>query len=71
MSKPAFSALRLPGYGIYLSTFVLTMMADNVEHVVSYSVGFVGGAIGIHSSMLVAAIALCVAIGLIGVRSTG
>jgi len=31
-----FSALRLPGYGAYLATFLLTMMADNVEHVVSY-----------------------------------
>jgi MFS family permease len=40
MSKAAFSALRLPGYGMYLSTFVLTMMADNVEHVVSYWVMF-------------------------------
>ena len=32
----AFGALRLPGYGAYLATFLLTMMADNVEHVVSY-----------------------------------
>lgn len=40
MSKPAFSALRLPGYAPYLATFVLTMMADNVEHVVSYWVMF-------------------------------
>jgi MFS family permease len=32
----AFGALRLPGYGAYLGTFLLTMMADNVEHVVSY-----------------------------------
>ena len=40
MNKPAFSALRLPGYKMYLSTFVLTMMADNVEHVVSYWVMF-------------------------------
>jgi MFS family permease len=36
----AFAALRLPGYGIYLATFLLTMMADNVEHVVSYWVMF-------------------------------
>jgi MFS family permease len=36
----AFGALRLPGYGAYLATFLLTMMADNVEHVVSYWVTF-------------------------------
>jgi MFS family permease len=37
MPRPqAFAALRLPGYGAYLATFLLTMMADNVEHVVSY-----------------------------------
>jgi MFS family permease len=32
----AFSALKLPGFAPYLATFVLTMMADNVEHVISY-----------------------------------
>jgi MFS family permease len=37
---PAFGALRLPGYGAYLATFTLTMMADNVEHVISYWVMF-------------------------------
>jgi MFS family permease len=36
----AFGALRLPGYGAYLATFTLTMMADNVEHVISYWVMF-------------------------------
>jgi MFS family permease len=36
----AFSALALPGYRAYLATFMLTMMADNVEHVVSYWVMF-------------------------------
>jgi MFS family permease len=36
----AFGALRLPGYGVYLVTFLLTMMADNVEHVISYWVAF-------------------------------
>ena len=36
----AFSALSLPGFRIYLVTFALTMMADNVEHVISYWVGF-------------------------------
>src|SRR3954466_16243121 len=39
--KPkAFGALRLPGYGAYLVTFLFTMMADNVEHVISYWVAF-------------------------------
>jgi MFS family permease len=37
---PAFAALRLRGYGAYLATFLLTMMADNVEHVISYWVMF-------------------------------
>src|SRR5262245_29682228 len=32
----AFGALSAPGYAMYLATFMLTMMADNVEHVISY-----------------------------------
>jgi len=36
----AFGALSLPGYRVYLATFALTMMADNVEHVISYWVVF-------------------------------
>ena len=36
----AFSALSLPGYRAYLATLTLTMMADNVEHVISYWVAF-------------------------------
>jgi MFS family permease len=36
----AFGALGLAGYRAYLATFTLTMMADNVEHVVSYWVMF-------------------------------
>ncbi len=36
----AFGALTLPGYRAYLVTFTLTMMADNVEHVISYWVAF-------------------------------
>jgi MFS family permease len=32
----AFAALQVPGYGAYLVTFMLTMMADNIEHVISY-----------------------------------
>jgi MFS family permease len=39
-SPKAFSALSIPGYRAYLLTFMLTMMADNVEHVVSYWVIF-------------------------------
>jgi MFS family permease len=35
-----FDALRLPGFRIFLLTFFLTMMADNVEHVISYWVAF-------------------------------
>jgi MFS family permease len=38
--RPAFGALRLPGFAAYLATFFLTMMADNVEHVISYWVAF-------------------------------
>jgi MFS family permease len=36
----AFGALRLGGYRAYLITFTLTMMADNIEHVISYWVAF-------------------------------
>lgn len=36
----AFGALGLPGYRTYLVTFALTMMADNVEHVISYWVAY-------------------------------
>jgi len=32
----AFAALAVPGYRAYLVTFMLTMMADNIEHVISY-----------------------------------
>src|SRR6185369_9742157 len=35
-----FDALRLPGFRAFLVTFMLTMMADNVEHVMSYWVAF-------------------------------
>ncbi len=43
MPDPAhrpFDALRLPGFRPFLVTFLLTMMADNVEHVISYWVAF-------------------------------
>ncbi|HEY1695647.1 MAG TPA: MFS transporter [Polyangiaceae bacterium] len=36
----AFGALSVRGYRAYLLTFMLTMMADNVEHVISYWVIF-------------------------------
>jgi MFS family permease len=36
----AFAALQAPGYRTFLVTFMLTMMADNVEHVVSYWILF-------------------------------
>jgi MFS family permease len=36
----AFGALSIRGYRAYLFTFMLTMMADNVEHVISYWVMF-------------------------------
>jgi MFS family permease len=40
-AKPrAFAALRLPGYRAHFRTFVLAMMADNIEHVISYWVAF-------------------------------
>jgi len=37
---PAFGALTIPGYRAFLGTFVLAMMADNIEHVISYWVCF-------------------------------
>jgi len=37
---PAFAALRLPGYRAHFITYVLAMMADNIEHVISYWVAF-------------------------------
>ncbi len=36
----AFGALAIPGFRAYLATFMLTMMADNIEHVISYWVTF-------------------------------
>jgi MFS family permease len=35
-----FEALRLPGFRAFVATFMLTMMADNIEHVISYWVAF-------------------------------
>jgi len=36
----AFEALKIPSFPIFVGTFVLTMMADNIEHVISYWVAF-------------------------------
>lgn len=36
----AFGALSVRGYPMFLFTFFMTMMADNVEHVISYWVAF-------------------------------
>src|SRR5262249_23195735 len=36
----AFAALSAPGYGIYLFASMLAMMADSIEHVISYWVMF-------------------------------
>src|SRR5580692_12941015 len=36
----AFEALKIPSFPLYVGTFVLTMMADNIEHVISYWVIF-------------------------------
>src|SRR3954468_11890462 len=35
-----FGALSVRGYRMFLFTFLLTMMADNVEHVISYWLAF-------------------------------
>jgi len=35
-SRPSFAALHHPGYRVYFATSSLAMMADSVEHVISY-----------------------------------
>lgn len=40
LEAPPVSALRVPGYRTFLLTFMLSMMADNIEHVISYWVAF-------------------------------
>ncbi len=32
----SFAAMRYPGYRMHFGTYVLAMMADNIEHVISY-----------------------------------
>ena len=39
-SKQSFSALRNRGFRMQFATFILAMMADNIEHVISYWVLF-------------------------------
>lgn len=39
-SRPSFAALRNKGFQAQWSTFVMAMMADNIEHVISYWVMF-------------------------------
>jgi MFS family permease len=34
--KQSFAAFRYPGYRIQFASYVLAMMADNIEHVISY-----------------------------------
>lgn len=36
----SFAALRHPGFRIFIGTYMLAMMADNIEHVISYWVMF-------------------------------
>src|ERR1700744_6314323 len=35
-ARLSFAAMRNPGYRAHFSTYVLAMMADNIEHVISY-----------------------------------
>ena len=35
-APPAFAALRIRGYRAHFTTYLLAMMADNIEHVISY-----------------------------------
>ncbi len=39
-SPRAFAALRRPGYAVYLTGSMLAMMADSIEHVISYWIIF-------------------------------
>jgi MFS family permease len=39
-AKQSFAAMRHPGFRAQFATFVLAMMADNIEHVISYWVLF-------------------------------
>ena len=39
-SPPRFAALRVPAYRRYFAFSLMSMMADNIEHVISYWVMF-------------------------------
>ena len=39
-ARPSFAALRIPGYRRHFVTYMLAMMADNIEHVISYWMAF-------------------------------
>ena len=39
-AKSSSSALRLPGFRMFFITYMLAMMADNIEHVISYKYAF-------------------------------
>ena len=38
--QPSFAALRHPGYRSYFACSALSMMADSIEHVISYWIIF-------------------------------
>jgi hypothetical protein len=39
-APPRFAALRIPAYRRYFTFSLMSMMADNIEHVISYWVMF-------------------------------
>ena len=39
-ARPSFAAMRHPGFRAQFATFMVAMMADNIEHVISYYVVF-------------------------------
>ncbi len=39
-ARPSFAAMQNPGYRAHFATYVLAMMADNIEHVISYWMAF-------------------------------
>jgi MFS family permease len=39
-ARPSFLAMHNPGYRAHFTTYVLAMMADNIEHVISYWMAF-------------------------------
>src|SRR5690349_22599899 len=39
-AAPSFAALRIRGYQAHFGTYLLAMMADNIEHVISYWMAF-------------------------------